>query len=243
MRASTKAVTSIALFVALSGCGNDKAPATTDTVTSPLAKTGTPVSPRSETAISAPPVDNTGEPAPRGLLSKESYWNEMFQTVSVSDCIGQGDRKRGVAAADRGWRLPNGALVCASDPTVGVWGDRLINAVVYFEPPTDATTAIATSASLLPSDIQQVGSVEQVNLDWSLFRGSGSCKYLTFESNALAAAVHGAVPDWTGLAERADVKLYSGNVIVPDGSDQMYRADSIHAATISIASSATNPGC
>jgi hypothetical protein len=135
MRGPTKTVASVALAVALSGCSTGNAPMTTVTVTSPPAKTGTPGSPRSETAIPAPSPDNAGQPAPRGILSKESYWNEKFETVPVSDCIGQGDSKRGNAAADRGWRLANGALACASDPTVGVWGDRLIDTVLYFEPP------------------------------------------------------------------------------------------------------------
>lgn len=243
MRGPTKTATSVVLVAALSGCGAGNTPMATVTVAVTPAETGTPGPPRTETVISAPSPDNAGEPAPRGILSKESYWNDKFTTTPVADCIGQGDRKRGNAAADRGWRLPNGALACASDPTVGVWGDRVIDAVLYFDPPTDAVTAVATAESLLPADIEQVGSVEQVNLDWSLFRGSGSCKYLAFESDALAAAVHAAVPDWTGPAEKADVKLYSGNVIVPDGSDQMYRADSIHAATVGIASGETNPGC
>lgn len=115
--------------------------------------------------------------------------------------------------------------------------------VLYFEPPVAASTARATAMSLLPSDVQQVGSVEQPNLDWSIYRGSGSCKHFTFESDALATAVHGAVPDWTGPAKLTNVKLYSGNVIVPDGADQMYRADSIHAATIGIESGGGDPGC
>lgn len=154
-----------------------------------------------------------------------------------------GDQKRGNSAADRGWRLPNGALACASDPSVGVWGSRLIHFALYFEPPTDANTALATALSLLPSDAKQTGSVEQVNLDWSIYRGMGSCKHVTYESDALALAVRSAYSDWNAPAERADVKLYSGNVVVPDGSDQMYRSDSIHAATVTIASGGGDPGC
>lgn len=232
MRGPAIAIAAVALSVVSTGCKASTTTTATVTVTSPPEKSSAPDRPRHEQAISEPTPDNTGQPAPRGLLSKESYWNNAFQVAPVSECVSQGSSRRGNSAPARAWRLPNGALACATDPTMGVWGDRLIHAVLYFEPSVAASTARATAMSLLPSDVQQVGSVEQANLEWSIYRGLGSCKHFTFESDALAAAVHGAGPDWTGPAKQADVKLYSGNVVVPDGADQLYRADSIHAATI-----------
>ena len=92
VRGFTETVTSVVLVAALSGCGAGNAPTATVTGTSPSAKTGTSGPPRSETVISVPSPDNVGQPAPRGILSKESYWNEKFAARPVSDCVGQGDR-------------------------------------------------------------------------------------------------------------------------------------------------------
>lgn len=199
--------------------------------------------------ISEPSIDNSGPPEPRGLLSTLAFWDETFASASVSDCIAQGYRnsrlKGDDLSRDRAWRLPNGALACVDDPYSGVWGTRQIHIWVFFEPPVDESIAIATAKSLLPSDIQQIGSVEYVNHDWSVYRDSGSCKWVTFESNALAEAVNQALPDWgeTAPEEKVEVILYSGNMINPDGSDQMYRPESIHVATVGIASSDYGSGC
>lgn len=130
------------------------------------------------------------------------------------------------------------------DPSVGVWGDRVINATLYFDLHVDAKTATAVAASLLPSDAVQAGSVEQHNLNWSKY-SDGSCQFIAFTSNALAEAVRKAVPDWNGGRNRADVKLFTGNVFIPDGADQPYRSEAVHAATIGISgdSDGYNPGC
>jgi len=182
MRGPAIVIAAMALSAVLTGCNASTPTATTVTVTSPPAKSSTPESPRHEQAISEPTPDNTGQPAPRGLLSKESYWNNAFQVAPVSECVSQGSSRRGNSAPARAWRLPNGALACATDPTAGVWGDRLIHAVLYFEPSVAASTARATAMSLLPSDVQQVGSVEQANLDCDPPRHVGRFSYLSASS-------------------------------------------------------------
>jgi hypothetical protein len=173
-------------------------------------------------------------------MSDEAFWNQTFTPTTVAECIARGFD--GHFGKDRVWRLGGGALACVSDPSVGVWGDRIIHASLYFEPPVDARTALASTLGLLPSDSRQVGSVEQGNLDWSIYR-EGSCQYVKFSSDTLADAVRQAYPPWEGPRDRADVKLYSGNAVVPDGADQPYRPESIHVATVGIASGEIDPGC
>jgi hypothetical protein len=217
-------VIGVSLTLLLAGCGGSSASSITTV-----------------TATSRPPAaSDAAAPAPRGLLSDEALWNQTFTTATVRECIAQGFD--GHMGSDRAWRLHGGALACVSDPSVGVWGDRIINASLYFEPPVDAQAALVATSSLLPSDSRQVGSVQQPNLDWSIYR-EGSCQYVKFASETLAEAVRQAEPSWNGPRDRADIKLYSGNAVIPDGADQPYRRESIHVATIGIGDGETNPGC
>jgi hypothetical protein len=198
-------------------------------VTFILAGCASPTSALTTVTVTASPSQPapTGPPSPRGLLSTEAEWDHLYGSATVAECVAQGFV--GNIGADRAWRLPGGGLACVSDPSVGVWGDRVINATLYFDLHVDSKTATAVAASLLPSDAVQAGSVEQHNLNWSKY-SDGSCQFIAFTSDALAEAVRKAVPDWNGGRNRADVKLFTGNVFIPDGADQPYRSEAVSVA-------------
>lgn len=94
------------------------------------------------------PTAPTGSPAPRGLLSTEAEWNSLYGSATVAECVAQG--LAGDIGADRAWRLPNDGLACVKDPSYGVWGDRVINATLYFDLHVDSRTAIAAAAVCSP---------------------------------------------------------------------------------------------
>jgi hypothetical protein len=86
--------------------------------------------------------------------------------------------------------------MCSRSPLQPRLRGRIVGVNWYFDPPVDAQTALAAVASTLPADIQQLRSVEGVNADYSKYH-DGSCQQVIYASNALAAAVRQASPQWT----------------------------------------------
>lgn len=220
----------------LAGCSNAPPDAASSSTARTDADMPTSTSPAAATDLSTTPVPPPAQPSPasvdgmRGYFSPLPFWDQTFTVATSADCTSEGADD---VDAKHAWRLPGTGLACSQGPFQynDSWGGRVESVWLYFDPNTDAQAAIATVASILPADSQQVGSFDGVNADDSKYH-DGSCKELIYASDALAAAVSQVNPQWKADPHKVSITLYSGNAT--DGADRPYQPGSVHLALIGL---------
>ena len=233
----TASVMLLALIVGCSGSTTTSRPSSSP----PASRTTTDIAaPTATSVITLPPSD---PPAPveemRGMLSPSTFWDQTFDAATSSDCSMEG---ADIIEAQRAWRLSSGALACTMDPSGPAWNGHVTGVNLYFDPKVNADNALAAVASILPPDAQQIQSViaeNNVNSKYS----NGSCQYVLYSSDLLAAAVRQVSPSWTGDPHLIAASLYTDNADSSDGSNRQYTPGAVHLGLVSIADSANDAGC